>query len=59
MDKKTVKKININDDLLLKEEAFLQLDPLERWRINNLLKERMFGGKHTDWKGQVVKKIKK
>ena len=56
--KMVVKKYTAEEEQRLKDEEFLQLDPLERLRINEILRKRIWGKEYNRQKLKGLKVIK-
>ena len=56
--KMVVKKYTAEEEQRLKDEEFLQLDPLERLRINEILRKRIWGKEYNKQKLKGLKVIK-
>ena len=56
--KMVVKKYTAEEEQRLKDEEFLQLDPLERLRINEILRKLIWGKEYNKQKLKGLKVIK-
>ena len=56
--KMVVKKYTAEEEQRLKDDEFLQLDPLERLRINEILRKRIWGKEYNKQKLKGLKVIK-
>ncbi len=55
----TVKKVSFDEEQQLKDQTFLKLKPVERLRIHEQLRKKIWGAQYnkTTWKGvRVLKK---
>jgi hypothetical protein len=57
--KTVVKKISFEEDERLKDEEFLKLTPLERLKIHEQLRKRIWGEKYNKLKLKGLKVIKR
>lgn len=56
--KLVVKKYTAEEEQRLKDEEFLQLDPMERLRINEILRKRIWGKEYNKLKLKGLKVTK-